>query len=87
MAQFEKLLLVLFLSVVASSTVLVDATLSESMSITWGYQHASMQGDNLKLMLDRTSGENFILVSNLDYLNIHICLIGKYKHLHMIYKV
>jgi len=75
MAQFEKeLLVVLFLSAVASSTVLVDATFSESMSITWGYQQASIQGDDLQLVLDRTSGENFMLASNLDYLNIYICL-------------
>lgn len=57
MAQFEKLLVVLFLYVVASSTVLVDATLSESMYITFGYQHASMQGDDLKLVLDKTTGK------------------------------
>lgn len=57
MAQFEKLLVVLFLCAVASSMVMVDATFSKSMYITWGSQHASMQGEDLQLVLDQTSGE------------------------------
>jgi len=62
MAQFENLMVVLFLSAVASSIVLVDANFSKSMYITWGYQHASLQGEDLQLVLDQTSGENFMLL-------------------------
>jgi len=60
MAQFERLLVVLFFSAVASSIVMVDATFSKSMYITWGYQHASMQGEDLQLVLDQTSGEKLM---------------------------
>ena len=69
MAQIEKLLVALFLFAVAQSIILVDATFSKSMYITWGSQHASMQGEDLQLVLDQTSGENSITGSNLDYLN------------------
>lgn len=60
MAQIEKFLVALFLFAMAHSIILVDATFSKSMYITWGSQHASMQGEDLQLVLDQTSGENSI---------------------------
>ncbi|XP_009352690.2 probable xyloglucan endotransglucosylase/hydrolase protein 26 [Pyrus x bretschneideri] len=35
---------------------LADAKASKSMYLTWGTQHATIQGENLKLVLDQTSG-------------------------------
>ncbi|KAL5181007.1 putative xyloglucan endotransglucosylase/hydrolase protein 26 [Glycine soja] len=56
MAQIEKFLVALFLFAMAHSIILVDATFSKSMYITWGSRHASMQGEDLQLVLDQTSG-------------------------------
>ena len=36
--------------------MLVDANFSKSMYITWGAQHALLQGEDLQLVLDKTSG-------------------------------
>lgn len=56
MAKFDKLLVALLIFVVAPGILLVDATFSKSMYLTWGLQHASIQGEDLQLVLDQTSG-------------------------------
>ncbi|CAL0332521.1 unnamed protein product [Lupinus luteus] len=56
MATFEKLLVAFFIFAVAPGIVLVDATFADSTYLTWGFQHASLQGDNLSLVLDQNSG-------------------------------
>ncbi|CAJ2636750.1 unnamed protein product [Trifolium pratense] len=56
MANFEKLITLFFFAIVLPSIVLVDASFSKSMHITWGAQHALLQGDDLQLVLDNSSG-------------------------------
>lgn len=56
MANSDKMLAALFFFAIASSTIFVNADFSKSMYITWGAQHAIMQGDDLQLVLDQTSG-------------------------------
>lgn len=56
MANFEKVLALFFFAVVAPSIILVDANFSKSMYIKWGAQHALLQGEDLQLVLDQTSG-------------------------------
>jgi len=55
MANFEKLFS-LFLFALIHSIILVDANFSKSMYITWGAQHALLQGEDLQLVMDITSG-------------------------------
>lgn len=55
MANFEKLL-TLFFFIIIPNIVQVDANFFKSMHITWGAQHALLQGDDLQLMLDESSG-------------------------------
>lgn len=56
MENFEKLF-TLFLFALIHTIVLVDANFSKSMYITWGAQHAILQGEDLQLVLDKTSGK------------------------------
>ena len=55
MANFEKLFS-LFLFALIHSIILVDANFSKSMYITWGAQYALLQGEDLQLAMDITSG-------------------------------
>ncbi|CAL5186443.1 unnamed protein product [Lathyrus oleraceus] len=55
MENFEKLL-TLFFFIIIPNIVQVDANFFKSMHITWGAQHALLQGDDLQLMLDESSG-------------------------------
>lgn len=59
MAKFEKMLVALLICAVLPNIILVDANFSKSMYLTWGFQHASILGEDLNLVLDKTSGENF----------------------------
>ena len=61
MAKFEKMLVALFICAVVPNIVRVDANFSKSMYLTWGVQHASITGEDLHLVLDRTSGETLML--------------------------
>lgn len=56
MTMFEKLFALFLLAIIPNSIAQVDATFSKSMYITWGAQHASLQNDDLQLVLDKTSG-------------------------------
>jgi xyloglucan:xyloglucosyl transferase len=66
MANFEKLITLFLFAIILPSIVLVDASFSKSMYITWGAQHALLQGDDLQLVLDKTSGINHLCTYNLD---------------------
>ncbi|KAL5079739.1 hypothetical protein RYX36_008160 [Vicia faba] len=55
MENFEKIF-TLFFFIVIPNIVQVDANFFKSMHITFGAQHALLQGDELQLMLDKTSG-------------------------------
>ncbi|OVA08586.1 Glycoside hydrolase [Macleaya cordata] len=58
MGNFKAIFLALIISLITfdQSTLHVNADMSKSMSITWGKQHASMKGEELQLVLDKTSG-------------------------------
>ncbi|XP_027343782.1 probable xyloglucan endotransglucosylase/hydrolase protein 26 [Abrus precatorius] len=56
MAKFEKMLVGLLICAIVPNFVLVDANFSKSMYLTWGVQHASILGEDLHLVLDKTSG-------------------------------
>ncbi|CAI8594724.1 unnamed protein product [Vicia faba] len=56
MAIFELFFTLFLFAIIHSNIAQVDATFSKSMYITWGAQHASLQGDDLQLVLDKTSG-------------------------------
>ncbi|KAE9600325.1 hypothetical protein Lal_00046099 [Lupinus albus] len=56
MEKFNNFLVALFIFAVAYGIVLVDAAFSNSMYLTWGLQHASIQGEDLQLVLDQKSG-------------------------------
>lgn len=59
MANFNKILVASFIFAVAFNFFLVDANFSKGMYLTWGVQHAAIQGngEDLQLVLDRFSGE------------------------------
>lgn len=59
MASFQVLCVAvaLFLSAFAFHSKTVDGSLIKSMYITWGAQHTAIQGDDLPLVLDQTSGK------------------------------
>lgn len=61
MTKFNKFLLASFIVGVAFNFALVYANFSKSMHITWGFQHASIQGDDLQLVLDPISGATSML--------------------------
>jgi len=71
MENFEKLF-TLFLFALINSIFLVDATFSKSMYITWGAQHALLQGEDLQLVLDKTSGRIKLCTYNL-HQRIKLC--------------
>ena len=48
------------LCVISLDQVFVDAMISKSMFITWGKQHAKINGEDLQLVLDQTSGDQLI---------------------------
>ncbi|KAK7358348.1 hypothetical protein VNO77_00275 [Canavalia gladiata] len=56
MAKFEKMLVALLISALVPNFILVGANFSKSMYLTWGVQHATIQGDDLHLVLDKASG-------------------------------
>lgn len=60
MATYQVLVIALFVSSVAFHPCLVDATFYDSMYINWGAHHSSIigNGDELHLVLDKTSGTN-----------------------------
>lgn len=51
----------LLMIAVVPNTIQVDANIYKSMHLTWGVQHASILGEDLHLVLDKTSGETFML--------------------------
>lgn len=61
MSKFEKMLVVLLTLAFLPNIIQVDANFSKSMHLTWGVQHASILGEDLHLVLDKTSGETFML--------------------------
>ncbi|XP_057420444.1 probable xyloglucan endotransglucosylase/hydrolase protein 26 [Lotus japonicus] len=56
MAKFENMLVALLICALIPNITHVDANFSKSMYLTWGAQHASILGEDLHLVLDRTSG-------------------------------
>ncbi|XP_054790119.1 probable xyloglucan endotransglucosylase/hydrolase protein 26 [Prosopis cineraria] len=58
MAKFNEILAASFIFAVAFNLDLVYSKLSNSMFITWGLQHATIQanGEDLQLVLDKASG-------------------------------
>lgn len=58
MAKFEIMIVALFIYALVPNTTLVNANFSKSMYLTWGVQHASILGEDLHLVLDKTSGGN-----------------------------
>lgn len=72
MAKFENMLVALLICALIPNITHVDANFSKSMYLTWGAQHASILGEDLHLVLDRTSGETFMFtVHPLMYQYIH----------------
>ncbi|KAL4374785.1 hypothetical protein S245_017438 [Arachis hypogaea] len=56
-AASEKMFLaLLFIFFMARGIIIVDANFGKSMYLTWGTQHASIQGEDLQLVLHQTSG-------------------------------
>ncbi|KAK7311607.1 hypothetical protein RJT34_09860 [Clitoria ternatea] len=55
MAKLEKVVVALLICAVAPNIIQVDADFSKSMYLTWGVQHASILGEDLHLVLDKTS--------------------------------
>ncbi|KAL3532495.1 hypothetical protein ACH5RR_006016 [Cinchona calisaya] len=62
MASFRVLTVAvaLFLSAFAFHSSTVDGSIIKRMYVTWGAQHSSIQGDDLALVLDQTSGTGAI---------------------------
>lgn len=58
MSKFEKMWAALLILALVPKIIQVDANFSKSMHLTWGVQHASIVGEDLHLVLDKTSGEN-----------------------------
>lgn len=56
MDKFEKLLVAFFMCALIPNIIQVNANFSKSMYLTWGVQHASIRGEDLHLVLDKTSG-------------------------------
>ncbi|KAG4391658.1 hypothetical protein AAZX31_05G214000 [Glycine max] len=56
MSKFEKMWVALLMIAVVPNTIQVDANIYKSMHLTWGVQHASILGEDLHLVLDKTSG-------------------------------
>lgn len=50
----------LLIFALAPNIIQVDANISKSMHLTWGVRHASILGEDLHLVLDKTSGETFM---------------------------
>ena len=61
MSKFEKRWGALLMIALAPNIIQVDANIYKSMHLTWGVQHASILGEDLHLVLDKTSGETFML--------------------------
>lgn len=62
MASLQSLLAVLFIFAIAFDPSSVDAKFSNSMYFYWGAQNSAIlgNGDDLQLMLDQTSGNNYL---------------------------
>lgn len=61
MIKFEKMLVAFFIcALMITNIIQVNANFSKSMYLTWGAQHASIVGEDLHLVLDKTSGEKII---------------------------
>ena len=58
MASFQTLFIAIFISAFAFQTCLGEGKFSKSMYFNWGAQHSSFlgNGDEVQLVLDRTSG-------------------------------
>lgn len=50
----------LLIFALAPNIIQVDANISKSMHLAWGVRHASILGEDLHLVLDKTSGETFM---------------------------
>lgn len=60
MGKFEKMLVAFLFCVFLPNIIQVNANFSKSMYLTWGVQHSSIVGEDLHLVLDKTSGKYFI---------------------------
>ncbi|KAL3535714.1 hypothetical protein ACH5RR_004175 [Cinchona calisaya] len=56
MASFKVVCVAIFLSAFAYHSSRVDGSIAKSMYIDWGNQHTVIQGDDLPLVLDQSSG-------------------------------
>jgi len=61
MSKFEKMLIALLYFAFLPNIIQVNANFSKSMHLTWGLQHASILGEDLHLVLDKTSGATSML--------------------------
>lgn len=67
MAKFEKMLVAFFICAFVSNVIQVNADFSKSMYLTWGVQHSSIIGEDLHLVLDKTSGEFLFILSCISF--------------------
>lgn len=56
METFWTLIVALFISAAAFQSGVVHATFPKSVYFNWGAQHSTMNGEDLQLVLDTTSG-------------------------------
>jgi xyloglucan:xyloglucosyl transferase len=63
MAKFEKMLAAFFICAFIPNIIHVKANFSKSMYLTWGVQHASIIGEDLHLVLDKSSGDFFFFLA------------------------
>ncbi|WJX63070.1 putative xyloglucan endotransglucosylase/hydrolase protein 26 [Trifolium repens] len=56
MVKFEKMLAAFLICAFIPNIIHVKANFSKSMYLTWGVQHASIIGEDLHLVLDKSSG-------------------------------
>lgn len=57
MTSFQVLCVALYLLAFTYHSSTVDGSIIKSMYINWGAQHTAIQGDNLALVLDQSSGK------------------------------
>jgi len=80
MIKFEKMLVAFFIcALLITNIIQVNADFSKSMYLTWGVQHASIVGEDLHLVLDKTSGEKNYIYHASVLVSIGFCILVRYK--------
>lgn len=70
MAGFQSLSIAFLVCVIVSNHMVVDAMTSKNMALFWGNSQSKIEGDDLQLVLDQSSGE---MMSFLAFLIISPC--------------